>query len=52
MAFTTAEEVIKFIADENIDLEVSEGEVWNTRRVQSLQALIDWNVVELFPEPE
>ena len=40
------------IGDENIDLEVSEGETWNTRRVNSLQALIDWNVVELLPERE
>jgi hypothetical protein len=40
------------IADENVDLEVSEGEIWQTRRVQSLQALIDWNVLELLPELE
>ncbi len=40
------------IGDENVDLEVSTGEVWNTRRVGSLQALVDWNCAELLPESE
>jgi aminoglycoside/choline kinase family phosphotransferase len=40
------------IGDENIDLEVSEGETWNTRRVDSLQAIMDWNCIELLPERE
>ncbi|NQW16098.1 MAG: DUF1679 domain-containing protein [Chloroflexi bacterium] len=40
------------IGDENLDLEVSEGEIWNTRRVSSLQAIIDWNCVDLLPEVE
>ena len=38
------------IADENVDLEISEGENWNTRRLESLQAIMDWNCIELLPE--
>ena len=38
------------IGDENVDLEVSTGEVWNTRRVASLEALVDWNCAELLAE--
>ena len=44
--------VLFVIGDENVDLEVSTGEVWNTRRVASLEALVDWNCAELLPEAE
>jgi hypothetical protein len=42
--------VLFVIGDENVDLEVSTGEVWNTRRVASLEALVDWNCAELMAE--
>lgn len=38
------------IGDENVDLEVSTGEIWNTRRVSSLEAVVDWNCAELLAE--
>ena len=40
------------IGDENADLQISTGEVWNTRRLGSLEALVDWNCVELLPESD
>ncbi len=40
------------VGDENVDLEVSTGEVWNTRRLGSLQALVDWNCAELLPNAD
>ena len=42
--------ILFVIGDENLDLAVSTGEIWTTRRVASLEALADWNCVELLTE--
>ena len=42
--------VLFVIGDENLDLAVSTGEIWTTRRVASLEALADWNCAELLTE--